>query len=328
MKILVTPTSLCKNPDTQELSRLKEFADEIIYNPYGRPLSEGEMLALLPGVDGILAGLDYITAKVIQKAPKTLKVISRYGAGFDRVDIQAAGENGIVVTNTPGANAIAVAELTLGLILAVARKISVLDSQTKQGHWVRSTGMELHGKTLGLIGLGAIGKKVVPIAKGFNLNIIGYDSFIDKDFVEAYGVQMVTNLDELFQKSDIITLHIPANKETTHLINRSSISKMKKGVILINTSRGELIDDLAVYEGLKNGKIGGLGTDVFTVEPPINNPLLELDHVVATPHTASHTHEATEKMATMAIENLITVLGGEKSPYIVNQAYLEAYINQ
>jgi len=316
MKVLVTPTSFTKEKKSAAKDLLEKFADEIIYNPYGRPLSSEEIVPLLDGVDGYIAGLDYITEEVIQKAPHTLKVISRYGAGYDRVDVKAAARKGIVVTNTPGVNSESVADLAFGLMLCTARKISYLDRKVRSGEWPRVTGTELFGKTLGVLGLGAIGKGVARRAKGFSMKVLAYDPFIDRNFVQENGIEECT-FDELIQVSDFITLHLPLNEDTRNIINKDSLSRMKQGAIIINTARGGLIDEEAAYEALRSGKLGGLGLDAFEKEPPGNSPLFELDNVVVTPHTGAHTTEAVNNMGILAVQNLIDVLTGKDCRYIV-----------
>lgn len=314
MKILVTPTSFCK--EAKEL--LEKFADEIIYNPYNRPLHPEEILPLLEGVDGYIAGLDYITAEVIEKAPATLKAISRYGAGYDRVDIAAASGKGILVTNTPGVNSQAVADLALGLMLSAARKVPALDRKIRNNEWPRSTGVELYRKTLGIIGLGEIGKGVAMRAKGFSMDILAYDPYADKAYLEANGIKEAS-LEEIFEQADIITLHVPLNEQTRNMINSEAIEKMKQGVILVNTSRGGLIDEQAAYEALKSGRLGGLGLDAFEKEPPGESPLFELDNVVVTPHSGAHTKEAVNNMGVMSVQNLMDVLSGKECKYIINR---------
>ena len=284
MKILVTPTSLQPGKNEPVLAVLRAFSDDLIFNASGRPLAEDELIPLLKDCDGYIAGLDFVTEKVIRSCPR-LKAISRYGAGYDRVDIEAAKKMGIPVTNTPGVNAQAVGELAFALILSIARRIPYLDTETRDGKWVRSTGMELKGKTLGIIGLGAIGKVV----------------------------------DETIPHSDVITLHLPLNKQTRHIIGREAIGRMKPGVILVNTSRGGIIDEDAAFEALKSGQLGGLGLDAFETEPPEDSPLFRLDNVVVTPHTGAHTKEATLNMASSAVKNLIDVLSDRDCPYIVNK---------
>lgn len=309
MKILVTPTSF--NADTRSPARdkLERFADEVIFNPYGRPLEAAEIIPLLDNVDGYVAGLDHIDRQVIENAPACLKVISRYGAGYDRVDIEAAAKRGIAVTTTPGSNAEAVADLTLGLMLAVARAIPLLDRAVKSGGWPRRTGFEIFQKNLGIVGLGEIGKKVAARAKGFSMNIRVYDPVADRYFIEHNGL-IEASLDELWRESDVISLHTPLADDTREILNAAAIQRMKPGVILINTARYELINEAALLKGLADGAVGGLGLDVYAEEPPTDHPLLKLPNVVLTPHAGSHTLEARTRMADMAVSNLIDVLSG------------------
>lgn len=317
MKILVTPTSLQLGKGSKALETLKAFSDDLVFNELSRPLTEDELIPLLKDCDGYVAGLDSITQKVIN-ACDHLKVISRYGAGYDRVDIAAAKAKGIPVTNTPGVNAEAVGELTFALILAVARRIPYLNDSTRNGEWVRSTGMELKGKTIGIMGLGAIGKVTARCAKGFEMNVIAYDPFINEAYCAEHGIG-IRAFDELVQQADVIALHLPLMDSTRHLINQEAIANMKPGTILINASRGGIIDEAAAYEALKSGKLGGLGLDAFEIEPPTGSPLFELNNVVVTPHTGAHTQEATDHMANGAIKNLIDILSGNECPYIVNK---------
>lgn len=317
MKILVTPTSFRSKANEKPREQLQNFADEIIYNDYGRPLSSVELKEMIKDCDGYIAGVDYIDEEVFKSA-NNLKVISRYGAGYDRVDIKVATEKDIVVTNTPGSNANSVADLALGLILSIARKIPMLDRKTKSGEWIRSTGIELSNKTLGVLGLGAIGKNVAKRAQGFSMNVIAYDPYIDLKYTEVNEIQSVP-LDYLIKNSDVISLHLPINKDTKDIISYKEFEIMKDNVILINTSRGGLINESAAIEYLKNGKLGGLGLDAFEEEPPKKYKNFQFDNVVLTPHTGAHTYEATENMAVMAVDNLINVLTGKECKFIVNK---------
>lgn len=317
MKILVTPTSLQPGKNEPVLSILRTFCDNLIFNTSGRPLTEDELIPLLKDCDGYIAGLDFVTEKVIRSCPR-LKVISRYGAGYDRVDIEAAKKMGIPVTNTPGVNAQAVGELAFALILSVARKIPYLDTETRDGKWVRSTGMELKGKTLGILGLGAIGKVVAMCGQGFHMDIIAYDPYIDNQYCQEHQIR-ACSFDDVIGQADVITLHLPLNEQTRHMIGRKAIAGMKAGAILVNTSRGGIIDEDAAFEALKSGRLGGLGLDAFETEPPENSPLFGLDNVVVTPHTGAHTKEATMNMAASAVKNLIDVLSDRDCPYIVNK---------
>lgn len=315
MKVLITATSLKPGGGSPALDRLRRFADEIAFNPFKRPLAPEELIPLLKGCEGYIAGLDYITGEVIG-ACGALRVISRYGAGVDRVDIAAAKSRGIAVCNTPGANAQAVADLAMGLVLSLARKIPALDSGMRQGRWERSTGVELYGKTMGILGLGAIGKAVAKRAQGFSMRVLAYDPYIDLRYAEENGITAASFLEAVTQ-SDAVSLHLPLTDKTRHILGKSEMEAMKPGAILINTARGGLIDEDAAYEMLSSGRLGGLGLDVYEKEPPEKSPLFGLENVVLTPHTASHTKEAAENMADMSVDNLINVLSGKPCPYIL-----------
>ena len=314
MKILITPTSFLKNPQAKAM--VEAFADEIVYNPQTRPLEAGEIIELLEGVDGYIAGLDYITAEVINRAPESLKVISRYGAGVDRVDLDAAKAKGITVTNTPGTNAVAVCELAFGLMLCLARAIPRLDKAVKNGEWPRNNGIELAGKTLGVVGFGAIGRNLATRAKAFGMDVIAYDPYFDAAFAAQHGVAQ-KSLDEVISGADFISLHVPLTKETKYMIGEDAISRMKTGAFIINTARGGLVDEAAAATAIKSGKIGGIGLDAYEAEPVTDSPLFGLDNVVMTPHTGAHTNEAIAGMGLMAAENLINVLQGKACRYII-----------
>jgi len=316
MKFLVTPTSFDKPVNAQARALLEGYADEVVYNDLRIPLQGEDLLTRLEGVDGYVAGLDYITAEVVERMPDTLKVISRYGAGVDRVDLAACKRRGIVVTNTPGANATAVCELAFGLMLAAARNIPALHAAVEKGEWPRSDGMELAGKTLGIVGLGAIGKKLALRAKAFEMQVQAYDPYLDERFAAEQGIRALT-LDELLQSSDVVSLHVPLNEQTRHMINANRIEAMRDGAIIINTARGGLIDEAAAARAIQSGKLRGLGLDAFEQEPLKDSPLIGLPHVVFTPHTGAHTAEAVQKMGMMAAENAIAVLKGEACPYII-----------
>jgi D-3-phosphoglycerate dehydrogenase len=317
MKILVTPTSMKEGTKSKAIDQLKNFTTDLVYNPYGRPITEDELIPLLKDCDGYIAGLDEVTEKVLSQCKK-LKVVSRYGAGVDRVDLAAAKLNNIVVTNTPGVNADAVAELAFGLVLNLARKILLLNQKTRAGEWVRSTGIELKGKTIGILGLGAIGRNLARYAQGFSMKVIAYDPYINEAYAKDNHITVAT-FEQVIENADVISLHLPLTEETKHLINRDTINRMKPGALLINTSRGGIIDEEAAYEALSDGRLGGLGLDAFEVEPPTGSPLFHLDNVVVTPHTGAHTKEATENMADLAVENLINVLSGKECKYIINR---------
>jgi len=313
-KVLITPRSFETVKD-KCIGLLEKENFEVVMNPYGRVLTEEELAGLIEEMDGIIVGIDPVTSKVLEKA-KRLKVISKYGVGVDNIDLEKAKEKGILVTNTPGANSNAVAELTLGLIFTVLRKINLSDRKTREGSWERFVGYELSGKTLGIIGTGNIGRRLVKLLKGFDLRILCYDKDLDLEWAAEEGIIYVS-LEELLKNSDVISIHMPLTKETYHFISDKELSFVKPGAVIINTSRGGIIDEMALYNALKEGKLLGAGLDVFEKEPPIDSPLLNLENVVMTSHIGAHTQEATENMAKMAVENLISVLKGEKPKFLV-----------
>ncbi len=231
---------------------------------------------------------------LMEQAPK-LRVVGRAGVGVDNIDADAATRRGIVVMNTPGANAVAVAELTIGLMLALARKVPAANSTMHAGKWEKKSlqGAELRGKTLGILGLGRIGLEVAKRAKGFGLEIVGSDPFVSVAVARENGIKLVT-LDELIAASDYITLHVGLTPQTAGVINAKSLAAMKKGVRIINCARGELIDDAALVGALKSGHVAGAALDVFAVEPLKDSPYFDLDNVILTPHIAGSTAEAQE----------------------------------
>jgi D-3-phosphoglycerate dehydrogenase len=231
---------------------------------------------------------------LMEKAPK-LRVIGRAGVGVDNIDAEAATRRGIVVMNTPGANAVAVAELTIGLMLALARKLPTANNTMHAGKWEKKSlqGSELRGKTLGILGLGRIGLEVARRARGFGLEIIGSDPFVSAAVARENGIVLLP-VDELFAKADYLTLHVGLTPQTHGVINAKNLAMMKKGVRIINCARGELVDDAALVEALKSGHVGGAALDVFTVEPPKDSPYVEFDNVILTPHIAGSTGEAQE----------------------------------
>jgi D-3-phosphoglycerate dehydrogenase len=309
-RLLVTPTSYGKN-DQRLKADLESLVGNVVYNPTGKPLSSAEVYALLPGVDGYIAGLDTIDRHALTAADR-LKVIARYGVGVDAVDLDACREKGIVVTNTPGANASSVAELTLALILSLARQIPEAVSATRQGSFPRLTGISLAGKTIGLLGLGAIGKDVARRLVGFECHILAVDPRAENTFIEQYGVQLST-LAELLAISDFVSLHLPLLPETRLMVNDEFLCRMKPGAYLINTARGELVDEAALQRALQSGHLRGAALDVFIQEPPDpGHPLLKLKQVIAVPHLGAQTDGATNAMGWMALNDCLAVLRGEE----------------
>ncbi len=291
------------------IEKLKEAGFEVVYEEYP---SEERLIELVKDVDALIVrSKPKVTRKVIEAAEK-LKVIGRAGVGLDNIDLEAAKEKGIAVLNSPGASTESVAELAIGLMLAVARKIAFADRKMREGVWAKKQcmGIELRDKVLGVIGMGRIGSRVAYIAnKGFGMKIIYYDAKgRRKDIEEELGAEFV-ELDELLRNADIVTLHVPLLKETYHLINEERLRLMKKNAILINTSRGAVVDTEALVKALKEGWIAGAGLDVYEEEPlPKDHPLTKLDNVVLTPHIGASTTEAQERAGVEIAKKIIDYL--------------------
>ncbi|MBK8986416.1 MAG: phosphoglycerate dehydrogenase [Chloroflexi bacterium] len=311
--VLVTATSYGRS--APHLKRELETAvGRVTYNPTGKPLTSAQLQELLPDVDGFIAGLDEINAAAIAAAPH-LRIIARYGVGINNVDLAAARAQGIVVTNTPGANAASVAELTIGLLLNLLRPIQQAAAETRQGGWPRLPGVSLVGKTVGLVGLGAIGKEVARRLAGFDCTVLAYDVVADADFARRRAITLVT-LDDLLAQSDVVSLHVPVLPETRQMVNDAFLRQMKPGAYLINTSRGELVDEAALLDALTNGRLAGAALDAFQQEPPgADNPLLALPQVIPTPHMGAHSDGATNAMGRMALDDCLAVLRGEEAMY-------------
>ena len=314
-RLLVTPTSYGKN-DSRLKTQLEEQVREVIYNPTGKPLTSAEVAKLLPGIDGYIAGLDAIDASALENADR-LKVIARYGVGVDNVDLAAARKKRIVVTNTPGANSVSVAELALGLMLALARQIPEAVEAVHQGKWPRYSGVSLEGKTIGILGLGAIGKQLALRLNGFDCKILAFDPFADVLFATDHHIELAA-LDKLIREADFISLHLPLLPETRGMINESFLGKMKKGSFLVNTSRGEVVDEEALLKALQSGHLKGAGLDAFIAEPPDpKHPLLALPQVIATPHLGAQTDGATSNMGWLAMRDCLAVLGNNEPVFKV-----------
>jgi D-3-phosphoglycerate dehydrogenase len=308
--ILVTPTSYGQD-DPALITQLEEAVGRVTYNTTGKPLASEQLREMLPGVDGYIAGLDTIDRAALEAADR-LKVMARYGAGVDRVDVEAAHEKGIIVTNTPGANTVSVAELTVGLMLALARMIPAADTSTKGGQWPRMHGVALEGKAIGLLGFGSIGKQVARRLRNFDCSVMAFDPVADAEFARQHEVQLMPSMDDVIRRADFLSLHLPASQATHGMVDAVFLGKMKRGAFLINTARGELIDEPALLEALLCGRLKGAALDAFTVEPPgASNPLLALPQVIATPHMGAHTDGATNAMGWAALRDCLAVLQGQ-----------------
>lgn len=300
-KVLLSPSSFGKISN-EPVDLLKNNNFEIIDNPYGRKLTEEETTTLASGCIGIIAGVESLSEKVLKTLPD-LKIISRVGVGMDSVDLEYAKKTGISVVNTPDGPTLAVAELTLGLTMSLLRRIPMADSKIKSGVWQKETGNLLAGKTIGVIGLGRIGKKVAEIFRALGNTVIGYDLFTDQDWANKYNVKYV-ELEEVLKNSDIVSLHVSGSKGNNSLLGKHEIDLMKKGAFLVNVSRGGVVNEAALYESLKNKKLGGAAIDVFEKEP-YSGELTTLENVVLTPHLGSYASEAKIQMEIDAVKNFL-----------------------
>ncbi|HEX5105640.1 MAG TPA: phosphoglycerate dehydrogenase [Pirellulaceae bacterium] len=268
----------------------------------GTVLSEAQLAAELDGVTATIASTEPYTVAILQTAPG-LRVISRTGVGYDSIDVGAATERGIVVACTPGTNHDAVAEHTFALLLAVAKRVVPYHAEVAQGGFRRKPSAALRGKTLGLVGLGRIGRAVARRAAAFDMRVLAHDPFLTAVLPDARGVELVP-FDELLAQSDFISLHAAATDGTSRLICRESLAQMKQGVVILNTARGTLIDEGALAEALQSGKVAAAGIDVFDREPPADSPLLSAPNVVLSPHIAGIDEQAFEDMVTMAAQTI------------------------
>ena len=306
-KILITPKSFFQAGE-EVVGLLKSRGFEIVANTTGKTLSEEQMIEMCGDAEGLIVGVDPVTGSVLRGAKK-LKAISKYGAGLDNIDLKTAKELGIAVDKAAGANAESVAELAVGMFFLLARNISAAVKSVKSGGWERIRGVELRGKTAGIIGLGHIGREVARMAVGLGMKITAYDPYINAEdgFIKKYSIKFAGR-DEVIKEADFLTLHVPCVEETKHMINGNTLSMMKEGAYLVNVSRGELTDEAALYEALKSGRLAGAAQDVFSKEPPGKHPLLELDNFILTPHIGAYTKEANVNMAVSSTENLIRML--------------------
>jgi D-3-phosphoglycerate dehydrogenase len=303
--------------DPELKAELEKAAEEVIYNPHQRPLTVEELVQLIPPVHGVIAGLDTYSRPVFEAA-KNLQVVSRYGVGVDQIDLDAAREFGVTITNTPGANANSVAELSLGLMLSLLRSIPEANQKTKSGEWPRMRGAELSGKTIGLIGLGAIGQQLAGLLKGFECEVLACDPFISHEVAQKYLVKLLP-IKEILPQAEIISLHLPVTPDTKNMVDSQFFEQMKQGSYLINTARGELVVEEDLLKAIEAGQLAGAGLDVFCQEPPSpGNPLLGDSRIITTPHISSHTQGSANRMGQIAVKQCLAALSGEQPLNIVD----------
>lgn len=310
MKILVTVTNYSRYCQAGK-KVLLDAGCEIIENTNDRPFTFEELKELVTDVDGVIAGVDTWNEQIFTLAPK-LKVLARFGVGVDNFDLKAAKKHGIVVCNCPGINTTAVAEHAVALILGLTRQVVWLNQEAKGGNWPRIMMHELRKSTVGVLGFGAIGRNICEKLKAFSPTLIAYDKYPNREEAQRLGVEIVS-FDEVLERSDVISINLPALPETVGIINAQSIAKMKDGVYIVNTARGSLVKEKDVIAAIEGGKIAGFGTDVYENEPvTMENPLLSNEKVITTPHTAAETYENCETTSLVTAEIILDVLYGRE----------------
>ncbi len=309
-KILVTPRSISRDGHPA-LDDLRQAGHEVICCTPGQQPSEAELLEKLPGCAGYLAGVEPVSAKVLEAA-QGLKVISRNGTGVNSIDLDAAERLGIQVCRTPGANARGVAELTLTHMLALARSVPFSDASLKADGWARRKGVELQGRTLGVVGCGAIGRQVAAFGVALGMTVLGYDVVEDAAFAASLAGFSYAPLGAVISEADVLTLHCPPTETGEPIIGAVALHRMKQGVLIVNTARADLVDDDALLAALESGRVAGVALDVFDPEPPEDRILLQHERVIASPHIGGFTVESVDRAVQGAVDNLLVKLGEER----------------
>ena len=299
---------ICDSIDNSGVESLKKSGMIVDYQPDINPAQLGIVAKNYDVL--VVRSRTKITKEIIEASAQNVKIIARVGVGLDNIDVEEAEARKIRVINSPEAAATSVSELVIGLMPSLARKIPFADNEMKKGNWVKKdlVGVELRGKYLGIVGVGSIGRNIGRMGKALRMNLIGHDIFpIDKDYIKEVGL-IVTDFNTLIESADFITCHVPLTTDTRKMVNREKLSKMKSTAFLINTSRGEVIDEEALYDALSTRKIAGAALDVFEIEPPTNIMLLKLPNVICTPHIGAQTNEAQELASIVIAEKIIQTL--------------------
>ncbi len=318
LRVLVESRPFCVF-DKAPMEKLQASDALEIIDMRGSGIDDPDFVAALKNADAVLCGNDLVVDETLLKMAPGLKVIAKQGAGLDTVDIEAATRHGALVFHTPGVNNQAVADHTFAMILALARRIIYCDTSLREKRWehTKILGLEIWQKTLGLIGLGAIGRCVALRAAGFQMKVVAYDPFWPEDFAARHHIERM-EVEDLLRVSDIVSIHAPLTPENRGMINARTLALMKPNALLINAARGGIVREADLYQALKDGVIAGAGLDVFEKEPPVDSPLLELDNVVLTPHTAAFTHEAMNLMNVVIVDELLDYAAGKKPAHCVN----------
>ncbi len=311
-KILVASRSFGPNcPEAVE--RLLETDCELIGNPWSRTPKEDELIASINDIDVLISGTEVVTARVLEAAPN-LKLIAKHGVGFENINLDAAVARKLPVVIAGGAISDSVADMALALLLACARHIPQGDRAARDGKWPRMVGVELRDKTLGIVGLGQVGREVAKRAKAFGMHIVAYDVFRNEAFAREHAVRYLS-LGDVLQESDFISLHAPVTDDSRHLINAMTLLLMKPTAYIINTARGELVDEAALAQALRERRLAGAAFDVFEKEPPGDHELLKLDNFIAAPHSAAQTHDGLRKLGEVTVDNILRLMNGEELLY-------------
>ncbi|MFT6699532.1 MAG: D-3-phosphoglycerate dehydrogenase [Porticoccaceae bacterium] len=309
MKVLLTTTSFQDTPGVhQDLLYSQGFDIETLRGP----ILEAELLPIIQNYDAVICGDDEYTAAVIKKGVKgKLKYLCKYGVGLDRIDLKAAKKYNVPVTNCPAVNQVSVSEHVLALLFTYEKNIHLQHNSVQSGSWKRWVGTEIEGRTIGIIGLGAVGKELAKKSSALGMKVLSFDVNKDEAFLSKYDeVTFVDSLDLIFEQADVISLHLPHTPKTENLISREVIfNKLKRSPILINTARGMLVDSVALIEGLKEKKISAYLTDVLAHEPMLDGEILRgVDNIVITPHVGSRTYQSVQRQGSMAVNNLLNLI--------------------
>lgn len=297
MKIAVTSPSFSKHPDL--IKEMNQSFENFKLNSDGKRFTQDELIDYLTGFDAAIVGLDEITPKVVDALPE-LKIIAKYGVGLNNIDLEYCAQKNVKIGWTGGVNRLSVAELVLGNTISLLRNLYVSSNHLKGGEWIKNGGEQLSGKTVGIIGVGHIGKEVIRLLKPFNCTILVNDIIEQKDYYSSVGAVEVSK-NEIYQKADVISVHTPLTDETKNLLNAEAFQQMKSNAVVINSARGGIVDELALIEALQQGKIGGAALDVYEVEPPINQELIRQFNLICTPHIGGNSKEAVYAMGMSAI---------------------------
>ena len=306
-RVLITCPQLQRTIDAHA-ARFTEHDIELLIPPVVQQMTEDELVTLAPGIDGMVVGDDPITERVLEAGDR-LRVVSKWGVGIDNINLAAARERGITVSNTPAMFGAEVADVVIGYLILLARRLHAVDNAVRGGHWFKPEGLSLAGRTMGVIGLGDIGRSVVKRAAAMEMRVLGAEMLADRaEAATKLGAEVVTQ-QQLLRESDAVSLNCPLTPENRHMIDAAALASMKRGAWIINTARGGLIDEPALTNALQQGHLAGAALDVFETEPlPAESPLRHLDHVILGSHNSSNTAEAVHRTSVRAIDNLLAGL--------------------